>query len=225
MKHNPSRELRYRQIIEILGDDYDSRILDFGAGDGQLVLRLLGLGYKAVGWEKSQAGVSRAKQSLLDSGFDDSIHLFKDFNNFPTEEFDVVIMSEVIEHLDNPQLVLQEIRKFVRPNGRFVITVPSGPVTYFDRYIGHKRHYSKVSLAETLQSAQLVPIQIKAIGFPVVHLVRLVCFILGDKMPRFVMSSGNRSWRENNLTKFVIWISGFSVFFGWQLVCVARKPI
>jgi hypothetical protein len=54
MRHNPSRELRYRQIIEILGDNSDLRILDFGAGDGQLVLKLLNLGFKVTGWEQSQ---------------------------------------------------------------------------------------------------------------------------------------------------------------------------
>lgn len=46
---------------------------------------------------------------------------------FDDDSFDVVIMSEVIEHLDDEALskTLQEVRRVLRANGRFIGTIPA----------------------------------------------------------------------------------------------------
>ena len=43
---------------------------------------------------------------------------------FPNECFDIILMTEVLEHLHHPQLALKEISRILKPNGSLVITFP-----------------------------------------------------------------------------------------------------
>lgn len=43
----------------------------------------------------------------------------------PDEKFDVIIMGFVLEHVDNPDLILERYRHFLKPGGRLYIAVPN----------------------------------------------------------------------------------------------------
>lgn len=96
------------------------RLLDFGAGTGELIANLLPTGRYArlVGidlfdrpaWLPPEAGWVR-----------------HDLNEpLPLEEtFDAVVCSEVIEHLENPRQVFRTLRRLVAPGGLLVLTTPN----------------------------------------------------------------------------------------------------
>jgi SAM-dependent methyltransferase len=44
---------------------------------------------------------------------------------FASGSFDVVVAGEVIEHVPNPDLMLAEIRRILRPQGRLVLSTPN----------------------------------------------------------------------------------------------------
>lgn len=44
---------------------------------------------------------------------------------FPEETFDVVVLSEVLEHLPDPEFTIREVRRVLRDNGRLVGSVPN----------------------------------------------------------------------------------------------------
>ncbi|MDF0605557.1 class I SAM-dependent methyltransferase [Neisseriaceae bacterium TC5R-5] len=92
------------------------------------------------------------------------------FEDFDTEErFDVIVMGFVLEHVANPQLVLQRYKKFLAPGGRCFIAVPNGESLHRrfghaagllgdlmalgkgDLELGHERLYSLNSLSGELQ--------------------------------------------------------------------------
>ncbi|WP_297762038.1 bifunctional 2-polyprenyl-6-hydroxyphenol methylase/3-demethylubiquinol 3-O-methyltransferase UbiG [Thermosynechococcus sp.] len=102
-----------------------SRVLNIGIGNGALERMALAKGVdiwsldpseraiealrSALGWgEQAQVGVSQAMP-------------------FPDDYFDVVIMSEVLEHLadDVFEATLFEVARVLRPGGRFIGTVPA----------------------------------------------------------------------------------------------------
>jgi len=86
---------------------------------------------------------------------------------------DAVVCSEVLEHLTEPQNALRMARELLRPGGRLVVTVPSGPMNDFDRAIGHQKHYRPAELTDLLTSAGFRDVRTTAWGFPFHTLFRI----------------------------------------------------
>lgn len=52
----------------------------------------------------------------------------------PDESFDAIMCIEVLEHLPNPILALQELVRLLRPNGYLIVTTPFASLTHFAPY-------------------------------------------------------------------------------------------
>ena len=85
---------------------------------------------------------------------------------FPDASFDVVMASEVLEHIPADEEAIAEIARVVRPGGRVAVTVPrfwpervcwTLSQAYHDVAGGHVRIYRGDVLAERLHRAGLVP--------------------------------------------------------------------
>ncbi len=87
------------------------------------------------------------------------------FENFCTDEkFDLIVMGFILEHVDDPLLILQRFRNFLAPGGKMFIAVPNAEVlnrrlgylagflddvttlSENDLLLGHKRFYTVDSL-------------------------------------------------------------------------------
>ncbi|MGE8449151.1 MAG: class I SAM-dependent methyltransferase [Pseudomonadales bacterium] len=94
------------------------------------------------------------------------------FEGFDTEErFDVIVMGFVLEHVDDPQLILRRFRDFLAPGGKMFIAVPNAEVlnrrlghlagllddmsalSEHDHLLGHKRYYTASSLTAEVKTA------------------------------------------------------------------------
>jgi SAM-dependent methyltransferase len=101
------------------------RILDCGCGMG-FTLRVLAQlsDCRLFGVERNPHTVQRARRELADFGVRvaraDATHL-----PFADETFDKVLMTEVLEHIPEEQAALREIRRVLRPGGRYVLSVPN----------------------------------------------------------------------------------------------------
>lgn len=96
------------------------RFLDFGAGRGELV-RLLAASATAT----AVTGVDLfGRPTDLPPAID--WHAL-DLNNALDlgEQFDVVVCSEVIEHLENPRAVFRNLHQLVAPGGTLILTMPN----------------------------------------------------------------------------------------------------
>jgi SAM-dependent methyltransferase len=85
---------------------------------------------------------------------------------FPDASFDVVMASEVLEHIPADEQAMAEIARVVRPGGRVAVTVPRWwpericwalSREYHDVSGGHVRIYKGDVLAERLEGAGLTP--------------------------------------------------------------------
>jgi SAM-dependent methyltransferase len=85
---------------------------------------------------------------------------------FPDASFDVVMASEVLEHIPDDTLAMAEIARVVRPGGRVAVTVPRWwpericwalSRDYHDVAGGHVRIYRGGKLEERLRSVGLDP--------------------------------------------------------------------
>lgn len=94
------------------------------------------------------------------------------FENFQTaERFDVIVMGFILEHVDDPLLILRRFRQFLAPGGRIFLAVPNAQVlnrrlgyhagmldsmtrlSEHDVLLGHKRYYTVDSLREVVEQS------------------------------------------------------------------------
>jgi 2-polyprenyl-3-methyl-5-hydroxy-6-metoxy-1,4-benzoquinol methylase len=134
-------------------------VLDFGAGDGDLVALLLERGYRVAAYE-----LSNIQQKALGARFDTDAN----FSGIvgPTEQrtFDTVVLCEVIEHILDEDFdnVMGRVADLTTPGGHVIVTTPNNedldlgmsydPLTntLFHRW-QHVRSFTAPSLAETIR--------------------------------------------------------------------------
>jgi len=106
---------------ELFSGDKKKRVLDLGCAIGSLLAVLRDRGWETTGVEISgpQAEYGRSKRNL------DIRSLTLEENHFPSEYFDVVLASHLIEHLNDPAAMVRELHRILVPGGRFFITTPN----------------------------------------------------------------------------------------------------
>lgn len=122
------------------------RVLDVGCGDGEVAARVAvepGSGpVVALDWTRADAARARARGlRVVRASVDD------DGLPFAPSSFDVVMMSEVIEHLVDPDLALAEARRVLRPGGSLLVSTPN-LAAWFNRLLllaGVQPVFSEVS--------------------------------------------------------------------------------
>lgn len=122
------REALYALLEEVVLPSSDC--LDFGCGDGSTAgLWLSERARSYVGVDVSSTAVSEAHERGLDAReIPESGEL-----PFDPESFDVVLATEVFEHLFRPDEACREVGRVLRPGGSLVITVPN--VAYWRRRV------------------------------------------------------------------------------------------
>ncbi|MBA3937337.1 MAG: class I SAM-dependent methyltransferase [Planctomycetes bacterium] len=100
-------------------------VLDIGIGDGTFARLALARGLTPFGLDPSPAAVARMA-ALVPGGERAKVGSCADIP-WPAATFDAVVMSEVLEHLEPDTLAacLREVRRVLRPGGRFLGTVPA----------------------------------------------------------------------------------------------------
>jgi 2-polyprenyl-3-methyl-5-hydroxy-6-metoxy-1,4-benzoquinol methylase len=101
------------------------RVLDVGCGNGVISRYLGSLGYEVLGIDVDPKTIAKAAQlnSLPNVSF-----TVKSAEQLVAEgkQYDAVICSEVLEHLNNPSALLGTLYKSVKDDGVLVVTVPNG---------------------------------------------------------------------------------------------------
>ena len=89
--------------------------------------------------------------------------------------FDAVMSHFVIEHVPDPILFLQSIRKLLKQNGKLLLSVPDVASNPGDMIVAdHLNHFSKNSLTCALRRAGFIVEEIDEMSFPGAFIVRAV---------------------------------------------------
>lgn len=102
------------------------RLLDVGCGNGsQLALPLVRRGFRLKGVDTDARSIEHAKQ--LAEGLQGAEFVCQRVEDLCADElFEVVILSEVLEHLEDPLKLLSESVRHMTPDGILIVTVPNG---------------------------------------------------------------------------------------------------
>ena len=111
------------RYFNILGAGEGSRVLDFGANWGYFAFQLKTAGYDVEAYEISQKRAAYGKKIGVD--------IITDFDEV-SDGFDVVFSSHVIEHVPNPQSILNLCFTKLRPGGVMITFTPNGSAACFE---------------------------------------------------------------------------------------------
>lgn len=101
------------------------RVLNIGVGNGSLELLAATKGVDIWSLDPSERAIEKIRQSL---GMGEKAQVgYSQALPFPDSHFDTVVMSEVLEHLDEAVLekTLDEVHRVLRTDGVFIGTVPA----------------------------------------------------------------------------------------------------
>ena len=112
----------YCEIKDLINKDQD--ILDVGCGGGMLVNYLSILGYKIIGFDnylynphtKAINNAINSKELVINS----------DIKGFKSDKkYDLIFMSNVIEHIENWEDCITHLEKFLKNDGRIIFLLPN----------------------------------------------------------------------------------------------------
>src|SRR5918995_286782 len=94
---------------------------------------------------------------------------------FRASTFDVVMASDVLEHIEDDFAAVAEVARVLRPGGSAIVSVPAHQwlFSYHDRALHHFRRYSKTGLRNLFTSGGL---RVRQISYWNTALYPLLCF-------------------------------------------------
>ena len=155
------------------------RVLDVGCGNGFTAGQFLDKGCEVVGIDLSESGIALARKAYPRGRFEvmpaDAFILA----NLGCRPFDLVISTEVVEHLYAPRTYAAGCFKALRPGGRFICSTPYhgyaknvalAALNKWDTHAdplwdgGHIKLWSRKTLSTLLTETGFVNLQFRGAG-------------------------------------------------------------
>jgi len=105
-------------VLKLLENETVGKILDVGAGEGALALKLMLRGFDVEPCDLNTARFKIASVPCKEVDLNDGLPYLKD-------SFDFVACVEVIEHLHDPWIAASEFSRVLKKNGTLIITTPN----------------------------------------------------------------------------------------------------
>ncbi len=147
-----------------------STVLEMGYGEGNFTEELVKKNFKPTVIDGSEVLLKKAKQ-LHGDKLEVVCALFEEFR--PSQKFDCVLATHVLEHVDDPVVLLKEMKNWINDNGKIIIIVPNKESIHRqlavmmglqpaldtlgarDKLVGHQRVYSIATLSKDVETAGL----------------------------------------------------------------------
>lgn len=202
------------------------RILDAGAGEQPYRKYCTHLNYTSQDFAQYIPKVDTS--GLHRDKFDySSIDIVSEITSIPVDDasFDVVLCSEVLEHLSDPQNAIKEFSRIIKPDGILLITVPVSSIThmapyyfyngfsryFFEKFINKKEFdISELTyngsyfeyLAQEIQRVPFVCKRYSGFGF----LLKVIYYIFAIPLLIFISLASKRDKGSNELLSYGILI-------------------
>jgi SAM-dependent methyltransferase len=208
------------------------KALDVGCGTGRVAFELAANGFKVDAVDVEPRVIELAKQIAVARNETNCVFRicdFRDEKEIVPERYDLVVCSEVLEHVSDYEHIHEVIYRSVKPGGRVIITVPYGPKQFsvLDTYNGHVRRFSYNQVMNDLRRYRNKKIIIT--GFP---FYRMLCraYLLKLKLTGG-QHSNEKLWKRRSTRTIAGLIYPFCRFdnvfaftrLGTNLIAIADK--
>lgn len=215
-------------VLSTLNLPQHCKILEVGCGTGGNITFLKKFG-EVICVENEESAAEMARKRALALVLSGSLP-----NEIPTfdDQFDLIVLFDVIEHIDQDSESLQALSKLLKPGGRIVLTVPAFSFLWsqHDEENHHKRRYNRRNLSCLVTSSKLSLDYISYFNFwlfPIVAGIRVIRKVIPYKgawqdmklpapVPNKILQSIFNSERH--------FIGKRNLPFGMSLVAVISNP-
>lgn len=152
----------------------------------------------------------------------------------PDMSVDVLVILNVLEHIEDDEGALKNAFKLLKPGGSLVIEVPAGPDLYdaYDGELQHFRRYSVTELKRQLNEAGFRVVRQSHLGFflyPAFVAVKRLNKWLPSRRKTKVVSNQAASTSGSLLVRWAMifelnYFANFQLPFGIRVLAVARRP-
>ena len=169
----------------LVSNEVPMKILDVGCGTGLNASFLREMGHEVIGVDLSPVAIAKIKNL----GFEGYVCDLQKQTPKASGTFDLIYVSEVIEHVEDTETFLNNLLKSLRPDGQLLLSTPNSSFwpyrvlamlghTLSDvQHPGHIRFFSKKSLSQAIESA----------GFSQLHIsARHIYFVLPDGIGKYI---------------------------------------
>jgi len=199
--------VRKRAVEKAMEDETKALVLEIGSGISPVF----------TSWDQIvYSDLSASALETLKRTHGKGRYVVADAMNLPFEDesFSHVIASEVLEHLENDRLALQEIARVTRQGGTFIVTFPHRHF-YFahdDRYVHHYRRYELSEMTALLEEAGFFPVSVRKVLGPLEKLTMLLvtgCASAARKLGRSFFEEKTDASLPDFLIGFFKWANRF----------------
>lgn len=151
----------------------------------------------------------------------------------PNQCVDVLIMLNVLEHIEDDVKALTNAYKLLKPGGSLIIEVPASPRLYdsYDAELHHFRRYSSQELHNKLTKAGFAVLRKSHLGFivyPAFAVIKLMNRFRNRRDAKVVVHKQASQTSENRLIKWAMlfelkYLGRYSLPFGIRVLAVAKK--
>lgn len=225
IKFNPGARHRRRIVLDIVKGLVFRSMLDVGCGTGAMLTYL----QKHLAGNIACWGVDFAPEAIQRNAARMPEINFACLNieqGALDRTFDLVICSEVLEHLHDRVPAFNHLARMVHPGGYLLVTCPTGRLYATERYFGHVSHPTLDELTVHAHHNQLTVVRSLTWGWPVYRMVKMI----NNLNPEWTIKTFGQSqysWGKKFLNH-VIFAANFmnlaSSPYGCQLFVLCRKP-
>ena len=116
--YNDINNYTSKNLINFAKNNSGKNILDIGCATGEYCQKLIELGFNCIGIDINEKYVKKANEIGVEAYVMSGNDL-----KFPDKSFDTILLFEVLEHVKNPENVLNEAIRVAKKN--ILITVPN----------------------------------------------------------------------------------------------------
>jgi len=170
IKYNPGARHRRRHILSLLKTIQFQTVLDVGCGNGEISklvkdhypdIELTGGDLSSAVIEGNRVQYPKSKFRVLDIE-----------KNFLPERFDLIICSEVIEHLNQQMKAIYHLSQMLNKGGHLLLTCPTGKIFSTEKHFGHIRHPKLAELQDWAMANELMSCKAITWGWPFYFLTK-----------------------------------------------------
>lgn len=121
---------RKANLVESISGSTNGDILDYGCGTGYFLQTMGNRGWKITGIEKSDSA-----RAFAGKEFNLSINEPDFLTIIPDESCDVITLWHVLEHIENLEFLLMQLKRIMKPNGSIIFALPNSD-SYDAKYYG-----------------------------------------------------------------------------------------